>query len=81
MDYKTWFMVNRLWSIIHTKTPDGEAEGFTAVGVRMVFYQRGIICGRALRCTSTTKTKVIVVVTGWEAASLRSADVILGAIP
>jgi hypothetical protein len=39
MDYRTWSMVNRLWSIIHTKTPDGEAEGFTAVGVRMVFYQ------------------------------------------
>ena len=25
--------------LVHTKTPDGEAEGFFAVGVRVVFYQ------------------------------------------
>jgi hypothetical protein len=33
---------------IHTKTPDGEAEGFVAVGVRMVFYQ--IVCNLSREC-------------------------------
>jgi hypothetical protein len=28
--------------LLHTKTPDGEAEGLFAVGVRVLFYQ--IVC-------------------------------------
>ena len=33
---------------LHTKTPDGEAEGFSAVGVRTVFYQ--IVCNLSREC-------------------------------
>ena len=33
---------------IHTKTPDGEAEGFSAVGVRAEYYQRVNVLGRGI---------------------------------